>query len=152
MTDQPNYRLYAQFMRQMFIASHLFRSRMQQQLDQKGFTLAQFHILNHLAHQPSHIQAKLSDIASAVEVLQPAVTKAVNKLENLGLVNVRGDKNDKRIKLISINENGHQQLQQLQLIFTPDIEAWNQDWDDKDMQNFAEKLAKFGKWLDDNRL
>lgn len=139
-------------MRRMSVVSHLFNNRMQQRLEAEGFTLAQFNILNHLEHQPANQSTKISDIAAAVEVLQPAVTKAVNKLGNLNLIHIQGDKHDKRIKLIAINDNGRNQLQQLQMIFAPDIMAWNEDWSDEDMQNFTTNLQQFGKWLDQNRL
>lgn len=139
-------------MRDMAVASHLFNSRMNQQLESEGFTLAQFYILNHLAHQPTGISQKISDIVAAVEVLQPAVTKIINKFEVLNLVDIKGDTRDKRVKLITINSIGRQKIQQLQSVFSQDIMAWNQQWADADMQDFSNKLKKLGNWLDANRL
>ena len=61
--------------------SRLFGTRMTFLLEPHGLTLGQSGILHHIVRQRSRRGSRISDIAAAVEVGQPAVAKT---LETLG--------------------------------------------------------------------
>ncbi|PWH82459.1 hypothetical protein DIS18_09395 [Algibacter marinivivus] len=54
-----------------------------------------------------------SEIQNSLKFSQPAITQALNKLNDKGLIIYKGDKLDKRKKIISLSEKGKKTLTQL---------------------------------------
>lgn len=152
----PAMRHYGELTMRLSIASQLFTSRMETLLESRGLTVAQFGILNHLARlQGADRQARplrISDIASAVEVNQPAVTKAVAKFEGMGLVTTEASPDDRRARLVRIAPSGIGLLVELRSLFGPDVRAWSTLWSPEEVDRFNRDLEKLARWLDANRL
>ncbi len=58
-----------------------------------------------------------SEIQNALQFTQPAITQAINKLNDKGLIIYELDKLDKRKKIISISDKGHHTLERLKPIW-----------------------------------
>ena len=83
------------------IVSQLYNGRMAKLLEPHGMTLGQFSILHHIARPKIAGDTRISDIAEAVLVEQPAVTKAIAKFDSMGLVELTSCPLDKRAKLVT---------------------------------------------------
>ena len=148
MSDRPQ---FAQLATWLAIVSQLYTTRMTHHLNQHGFTITQFSVLNHLArHQ--HVQHTISDLTQAVEVNQPGATKIVKKLTGMGLLQSQKDTKDSRKKYVSITQAGLAMIQTVQQQLAPDVQAWFADWSSEEMDTFERQLQKLGIWLDSNRI
>lgn len=152
----PDLRPYGELMMRLSVMSQLFTTRMDQRLQALDLTLAQFGILNHIARIQTEGLAgsglRISDIAAAVEVQQPAVTKAVTKFENMGLVTTAVDRDDKRTRLVLLTEKGFGLLAGSRQLFREEVMAFRQIFALEEVERFNEALSRLGGWLDSNRL
>lgn len=134
------------------IVAKLFGTRMQVLLEPHDLTQGQFSILHHIARQPPGQGARISDIAAAVEVEQPAVTKTIAKFQIMGLVEIVASPKDKRAKLVTATPAAGQLLGKIYQDIGPDLMkvfgAVNAD----EVEKFAVQLKQLGQWLDANRL
>ena len=62
------------------------------------------------------------------------------------------NKNDSRKREVSITPQGRKKVLQVSLGILPDVNAWFQDWGNKDIEQFIGQLQKLAHWLDKNRL
>jgi DNA-binding MarR family transcriptional regulator len=53
----------------------------------------------------------IGDMASAVGITQPGVTRSIGQLAKLGMVEVRTGSDDRRKRIISLTAAGHQQIE-----------------------------------------
>ena len=134
------------------IVSQLFSNRLSTLLKPHGLTVGQFGILNHIVRQGSAGAERVSDIAAAVEVNQPAVTKALFKFQAMGLVHFVDNQNDRRSKSVVPNLKASELLSLIYQDLKPDLSEAFGAIGDEDIEQFAEMLERFGKWLDKNRL
>jgi len=134
------------------IVSQLFGNRMAQLLEPHGMTLGQFSILHHIVKPELKGGMRISDIASAVEVGQPAVTKAIAKFETLGLVELEPDLLDKRVKTVIAKPEATQLLNHIKVAIGPDLYQTFSSIDEEMITDFATSLKQLGSWLDENRL
>ena len=133
------------------IVTQLFESRMGQHLGKHDLTYSQFALLNHLArHQ--HLNEAISDLVKVMEMNQPGVTKAVQKLTRMGLVETHKDENDGRKKYVRITPAGQEQIGRAMADIGPDVVRWFQDWSPEEMDRFIDHLERISWWLDGNRL
>lgn len=134
------------------ITSQLFGTRMGKLLEPHGLTTGQFSILNHLAN-PKHAKgARISDIATAVEVNQPAVTKAIAKFQNMGLVTLIADSEDQRSKRARLTDSAHIRLQEIRQDLGSDLSEMLGEFNMEELQTLNTGLRRLGQWLDTNRL
>ena len=134
------------------IVSQLFTSRTNRLLEPHGMTLVQFSILNHLARRRVGEGDRISDIADAVEALQPAVTKIIAKFERLGMVEVFQKAGDKRSKHVRISDKGNEILIETQKALGPELARIFSSLEPDEMESLVDLLQKLGIWLDKNRL
>lgn len=134
------------------IVSQLYTSRMNTHLEKHGLTLAQFSILHHMARPELGGGSRISDIASAVEVGQPAVTKTISKFENMGLVELVPVAGDQRVRCAKALPKAHMLIGEIRQSMGPDLFAAFSAIDDENIELFADSLKQFGRWLDQNRL
>lgn len=134
------------------IVSKLFGSRMQILLEPHGLTPGQFSILHHVSRQQLEGGSRISDIAAAVEVEQPAVTKTIAKFRNLGLVDIVASATDKRAKLVLAKPAAGALLGKIYQDIGPDLFLVFDSIDTGDIEQFAQQLKQLGQWLDKNRL
>lgn len=136
----------------MSIVSQLFNTRMANLLEPHGLTPSQFNLLNHITRPDLHEGSRISDIAAAVEVNQPAVTKAAAKFHNMGLVDLIEHSSDKRVRIVKVRPEAHRLLGQIRQSIGPDLFKAFQSVDDAQVETFLDSLKQFGRWLDQNRL
>ena len=134
------------------IVSQLFSTRMTMLLKPHGLTLGQFSILHHIARQRLLGGNRVSDIAAAVEVGQPAVTKALQKFQAMGLVDLDVSQTDKRATHVRPRPEAAQLLETIHKDIGPDLFKTFGSLGDDDAAQFAELLKRLGSWLDKNRL
>lgn len=133
------------------IVSQLFTSRMNRLLAPHKMTFTQFSILNHLANREIGVGERISDISSAVEAHQPAVTKIIAKFEKLELVYKVDKPDDRRTKHIGLSQKGASTLLEIQKDIGKDLHQLFDVFEEKEMTNFISSLKKLGKYLDTNR-
>ncbi len=133
------------------LMSQIYNNRLAKLLKSKDITYPQYEILNHILRQGSD-GATIMQIAQAVEVLQPAVTKTVNKFTRRGFLECQSDPNDRRIKRACITAQGAGFIGTLQAALMPDVLTCFEDWDVKRTENFTKELGFFRRWLEENRL
>ncbi|SPF81011.1 MarR family winged helix-turn-helix transcriptional regulator [Pseudoprimorskyibacter insulae] len=131
------------------IASDLFQSAMQVRLADHGLTTAQLSVLSHLARRSE--PQRVTDIAQAVGVGQPAVTKMMVKFEGAGWVHMVADAQDRRTRRAEATDQGRAFLMQVQRGLFPELGAFLAGWSPEDLQAFTEGLTRFGQFLDSNR-
>jgi len=134
------------------IVSKLFNTRMGVLLVPHDLTPSQFSILHHVTRQRLEGGQSISQIAAAVEVEQPAVTKTIAKFQNLGLVEIKAHPTDKRSKLVRATSEAHRLLGTIYQDMGPDLFSVFNSLDGTDIEGFAAQLQTLGKWLDKNRL
>ena len=134
------------------IVSQLYTTRMNALLAPHDLTLAQFGILHHIVRPENSGGSRISDIAAAVEVGQPAVTKAIAKFRTLGLVVLDESPGDKRSRIVRPTPLANQRLTEIRKSIGPDLGQMFGAMDQADFAIFAKSLKRLGMWLDQNRL
>lgn len=133
--------------RALSVATQLYQSRMTSLLARHDLTPAQFGVLNHLARLQSG--QSTAELARAVEVNQPAVTKILQKFERLGWVITDGSGRGRRFRM---SPSGGAALAGMTQALGPDFAAAFADWTDDDMTALSEALERMARWYDANRL
>lgn len=135
------------------VSNQLVTTRMQKLLDRFGFTQTQLNLLSHISRWRADDPApKVGELATAIEITQPAATKMVAKFENLGLIEFVSETADKRVKQVRITQKGRDQTHKMQMALYPDMTDWFADWDRDHLLAFTALLKRLGVWLDENRL
>lgn len=134
------------------IVSQLFGNRMGALLKPHGLTLGQFSILHHVARPRLTGAMRVSDIAAAVEVGQPAVTKALAKFQAMGLVEIEADQADRRARGVRPTPRAAELLDTVYRDIGPDLYRTFEVLGEEDIEAFARQLKRLGQWLDTNRL
>jgi len=134
------------------IVTKLFGTRMQTLLEPHDLTQGQFSILHHIARQPPDKGLRISDIAAAVEVEQPAVTKTIAKFQLMGLVEIVSSPKDKRAKLVTATPAAGMLLGTIYKDIGPDLMQVFGAVDSETLTQFIAQLKQLGQWLDTNRL
>ena len=144
--------IVAEYATWLSIVSQLFSVRMNTLLNPHNLTLGQFSILHHVARRQSSDGNRVSDIAAAVEVGQPAVTKALQKFQAMGLVDLEISQSDKRSTLVVVRPAAAELMDAVHRDIGPDLFRAFASLGDEEAAQFAELLKRLGKWLDKNRL
>ena len=134
------------------IVSKLFGTRMGVLLEPHGLTQGQFSILHHIVRQGSDSGSRVSEIAAAVEVEQPAVTKTLAKFKNMGLVEMTTSPRDKRAKLVKATPQAGPLLGKIYEDIGPDLFQVFSALEVSEVERFTQQLKAVGQWLDTNRL
>lgn len=134
------------------ITSKLFNARIGVLLAPHKLTQSQFSILHHITRQNREDGCRISQIAAAVEVEQPAVTKAVAKFQNMGLVSIESHPSDKRSKIVRTTPSADTLLETIYRDMGPDMLDVFGSLSGTDVAEFAKQLKLLGQWLDQNRL
>lgn len=134
------------------ILSKLFNTRMGVLLAPHELTPSQFSILHHVTRQRLEGGHSISQIAAAVEVEQPAVTKTMAKFEIMGLVKIEAHPSDKRSKLVSATSQADKLLGAIYQDMGPDLFNVFNSLNGSDIEAFAAQLKTLSQWLDKNRL
>ncbi|UYV35952.1 MarR family winged helix-turn-helix transcriptional regulator [Rhodobacteraceae bacterium D3-12] len=140
-----NLPLPARFGQQMGITSQLYIGLMSRIIEPHGLTYAQFTVLLHLARRKH--PTRVSDMARAVELNQPAVTKVVQKFIANGWAETTPDASDQRSRQIAITDAGRTHIAEVQQSFGPMfarlLDGWSEDHLDRfiaDLQTLTNTL------------
>lgn len=146
--------LIAQCSTWLTIVSKLFGSRMQILLEPHNVTAGQFSILHHITRTQGEGAGgiRISDIAAAVEVEQPAVTKTIAKFQVMGLVEIVPSPKDKRAKLVTATPAAGALIGKIYQDIGPDLMQVFSAVDTDQIEAFLASLKQLGQWLDQNRL
>ena len=100
------------------IVTAQFQSLMERRLAAFDLTPPQLNVLSHIAR---HGPCRVTDIARAVEVGQPAVTKMVTKFERQHWLEQRPDGDDRRVKAVALTPAGFAHLGRIQGGLIPEL-------------------------------
>jgi DNA-binding MarR family transcriptional regulator len=141
--------LHRDFGQAMGIAGHLYVDLIEQLLRPHGVTYAQFTVLLHLARAKT--RSRVSDIARAVGLTQPAATKIIQKFQQLGLVEGVRDATDARNRPTAITPAGFQKITAFQASFGPVFDQLLAGLDDDELARATTFLQVLIHRLDDAR-
>ncbi|EEX94567.1 hypothetical protein VIA_001727 [Vibrio orientalis CIP 102891 = ATCC 33934] len=115
-----------------------------------GINQSQFNLLNHFSRHPDKEQT-ISQLAEVMQMNQPGITKVVNKLSEMDLIEIRKDDHDGRKKWICINQQGLDKVQSAFFSFLPTVDQCFEQWNDKQLEEMLEHSQRLQTWLDNNR-
>lgn len=115
-----------------------------------GINQSQFDLLNHFSHNPEK-EHTISQLAEVMQMNQPGITKVVNKLSEMDLIEIRKDDQDGRKKWIRINQQGLDKVQSAFMSFLPTVNQCFEEWDEKQVEEMLQHSTRLQMWLDNNR-
>lgn len=135
------------------ITSQLYTSAMETRLARHGLTLAQLSVLSHLARAgKGGAQAlRVTQIAQAVEVNQPGVTKMLSKFEGAGWVRFQSSESDRRARAAAITSAGLAHLAQVRQALFPELGQFLAGWEEQDRLRLTADLQRLGTFLETQR-
>ncbi len=136
----------AAFGQQLGIVSQLYAGLIERLLAPHGLTWPQFTVLVHLARRSG--AARISDIAAATGLTQPAVTKMVQKFAALGWVETGRDSTDQRNRPLALTARGRATVATIQQGFGPAFAALTAGFAPTDLARLTADLARLAAALD----
>jgi DNA-binding MarR family transcriptional regulator len=132
------------------VANQLTTTRFNQLMADSDLPLPQFSMLNHFSRDPK-AQYTITQLASAFQANQPAITKTVQHLIKKGYLAVQVSSEDKRIKYHSITKAGLDMHQQAIAQISPDAQLIFMEWSVEEVETFHLSLFRLKNWLDTHR-
>jgi DNA-binding MarR family transcriptional regulator len=132
------------------VANQLTTTRFNQLMAERNLPLPQFSMLNHFSRDPKQ-QYTITQLASAFQANQPAISKTVQHLIQKGYLNVQFSQEDKRIKYHSITKSGLAAHKQAIAQILPDAQLIFAEWSAADIEALHQALFRLKNWLDDHR-
>jgi DNA-binding MarR family transcriptional regulator len=132
------------------VANQLTTTRFNQLMAERNLPLPQFSMLNHFSRDPKQ-QYTITQLASAFQANQPAITKTVQHLIQKGYLNVQVSQEDKRIKYHSITKSGLAAHKQAIAQILPDAQLIFAEWSAAEIEALHQSLFRLKNWLDDHR-
>jgi DNA-binding MarR family transcriptional regulator len=90
-------------------------------------------------------------LAESLSVKQPAASKIVQRLVVKGLLEVRPDPGDRRLRSIQPTAAGHDAIRRGQALLRDDMRRYFAGWQDQERDTFHRLLRRLRLWLDGNR-
>lgn len=137
--------LPAQFGQQLGVVSTLYRGLIERLLAPHDVTWAQFTLLLHLARRGG--PSRISEIAVAIELTQPAVTKVVQKFVGQKLVQIQRDDTDARNKPVRITAEGMAHVMTIQRSFGPVFDELLEGLHETDLERLIVDLKRLAEKL-----
>lgn len=137
-------------MKSLEIINQLSTSKITKALQPLNLSYSQFSLLNHFSNNPEQ-EATVSQLANSMQMNQPGITKIVNKLTEMDLVDIRKDSQDARKKWIKINQMGLEKLSQAQSDVMNDITDCFTHWELDELEDMLQHASKLQVWFDSNR-
>lgn len=119
---------------QLSIAYQHLSARLNQALRPLELNMTQLSILTHFARHPA-LRETVSSLVDAMQMNQPAVTKAVKALSSRGWLIRETDEKDARVTYLTLTSDGAQQLQAAHQACGPTIEAAYGDLSEAELQS-----------------
>lgn len=132
------------------VANQLTTTRFNQLMSQSSLPLPQFTMLNHFSRDPQQ-QYTITQLASAFQANQPAITKTVQHLVNKDYLDVQVSQEDKRVKYHSITAAGLAAHQNAIDRILPDAQLIFSQWSAEEIETLHQSLFRLKNWLDEHR-
>jgi DNA-binding MarR family transcriptional regulator len=132
------------------VANQLTTTRFERLTIARNLPLPQFTMLNHFSRDPQQ-RHTITQLASAFQANQPAITKTVQHLIEKGYLNFQVSQEDKRVKFHSITAAGLEAHQQAISQILPDAQLIFAEWSPEEIDTFHQSLFRLKNWLDDRR-
>ncbi|GAA3218873.1 MarR family winged helix-turn-helix transcriptional regulator [Actinocorallia longicatena] len=123
------------FLRRARAASDQLSRAVHPQLDSTAYGL--------LIYLRDHGLARPSELAAFVGVGKPTISRQLQALEDLGLVQRQDDPVDRRAHLITLTPDGRQRLDGVRSARRDHFHALLNNWPDDDVSTLATLLARF---------
>ncbi|GAA3232136.1 MarR family winged helix-turn-helix transcriptional regulator [Dactylosporangium siamense] len=148
MDPQKRAELQGRAMRELSIAHQLAETRLNRALRPLGLTMTHTAVLLHLANAGP---CSVGDIAAAMEVNQPAVSKTLKTLAERGAVTVAAAADDARRREVALTPLGGDLIGQAMQAMHPDATVAFAGLDDARLIHLVELLAEVRATLDGAR-
>ncbi|MEN8148394.1 MAG: MarR family transcriptional regulator [Planctomycetota bacterium] len=128
--------------------SHIFSSLVREILEEKylreitpnSINLSQFHLLKAITLNESR---PAGELAGFLGVTPPAATKALDKLEGLGLVARSSSPRDRRVRLLSPSEKGRELVRAYEELKADRLAPVLDKFETEEIEQLAELLQRF---------
>jgi DNA-binding MarR family transcriptional regulator len=132
------------------VANQLTTTRFDRLTIARNLPLPQFTMLNHFSREPQQ-RYTITQLASAFQANQPAMTKTVQHLLEKGYLDVEVSQEDKRVKYHSITAAGLEAHQKAIAQIEPDAQLIFAEWSTEEIETLHKSLFRLKNWLDDRR-
>ena len=132
------------------VANQLMTTRFDRLMNESNLPLPQFTMLNHFSRDPQQ-RYTITQLASAFQANQPAMTKTVQHLLEKGYLDFQVSQEDKRVKFHSITAAGLTAHQQAIAHIEPDAQLIFAEWSSAEIETLHESMFRLKNWLDDRR-
>lgn len=127
--------------------SHIFSSAVREVLElallreagAEGLTPRQLHLLEFIAMAPHH----LDEVATFLGVTPPAATKAVDVLEDRGLVVRKGHVTDRRVTMAHCSDVGRQLVERYHILEQTKLDGVLNDFTDDEAERLGDLLERY---------
>ncbi len=103
-----------------------------------------------LAHLAAHGPMRGADLSDAFEMDKGGVSRQVQSLVDLGLVERRPDPEDRRAILLDATAEGRERLEEMSRTRSERFDARLAGWSDAELAGFARQLAAYNSALSDD--
>lgn len=131
--------------------AHIFASAVRERLEvdllreaNEALTLSQFHLLRLIALNGQH---QIGEVADFLGVTPPAATKAIDKLEGLGLVRRGPSPLDRRVTLLSATERSRDLVSRYEELETARLAPVLAGFSAEEISQFTRLLERFALGL-----
>jgi DNA-binding MarR family transcriptional regulator len=132
------------------VANQLTTTRFNKLMTESNLPLPQFTMLNHFSRNPQQPHT-ITQLASAFQANQPAITKTVQHLIEKGYLDFQVSQEDKRVKFHFITAAGLEAHQQAISQIIPDAQLIFAEWSAEEIDTLHKSLFRLKNWLDDRR-
>jgi len=128
--------------------AHIFSSAVRETLEIKllnqigaaGISLHQFHLLKLITLNGTH---QIGEVADFLGVTPPAATKAIDKLEGMGLVARTPSTNDRRATLLSSSRQGRDLVNRYEVLKQQRLEPVLEEFSVDELSQLVDLLERF---------
>jgi len=111
---------------ELILSLALLQTRVLKRIDQKlslhGLSFSEFTVLYHLIQAPGQTMRRI-DVAEKVGLTASGVTRLLNPMEKIGLVQKEANPRDARVSLVQLTATGEQILNDATISFEQSAEA-----------------------------
>lgn len=136
-------------LRELLVVHQLTATRLTQALRPLGISLTHVSFLSHLAGTGA--SSSVSDIAAAMEVNQPAVSKTMKTLAELNAITVQNDAGDARRRIVHLTAAGSDLLSRARALMHPVADLTFDPLTDRRLDQLLDTLTRIRTRLDTAR-
>ncbi len=108
-----------------------------------GLSLSDYLVLNQLFNAPTKALRR-SDLAEEVGLSPSGITRLLNPLEKIGLVDKEPNPRDARVSMVALTESGEKTFRDAQITFSQVASSMFDPLLDEQLKGLATMLRKFG--------